>query len=457
MERVGDPKFINGTVSKLPHPTLPDNLKTFLSEQTVLNYRLIQAVFEREETSLYFTGPASTSGTLLSDSIGAVLVQFVQNKAAHLASLAQINEQVYDQFGITSEEQTHIREIINNEEARPEGTVFNVTERELAEGVFSWLVGVAFGRWDVMLAHHPERIPVRDDIFAPLPAQSPASLHMEGLLEYPVPLRMDGLAVVEGGDPADLMRCIRATLRYLYRDKADAIEGELAGFLGVDDLTDYLNQPNRFFAAHLAQYTQNKRTAPIYWPLSVPSGRYTVWVYYPRLNDQTLYRIVSDYVKPKRAALTDDMRRLQASGNPTDKDRRLLADYQSLRGELEQMEADLLRIADLPYRPNHDDGVLLTAAPLHGFFRNRKWQQATEAAWQELQRGDYDWAHLTLPIWSERVRDKCKTDLSMAIAHGLEDTCSVKPKEKKERTPKVAGSKSTGKKKSPTDQTTILP
>lgn len=456
MERAGHPKFINGIVAKSPYSPLSVDLQTFLAEQTLRNHGLIQAVFEREETSLYFTGPALHSGTSLNESIGAVLTQFTQNKAAHLASLAQINEQVYAHFGITVEEQAHIRDITNSEEARPEGTVFNVSESELAEGVFSWLVGVAFGRWNVTLAHHPERIPVREDIFAPLPAQSPASLNMEGLLEYPVPLRMDGLAVVEDGDPADLMRCIRATLRYLYHDQADAIERELALLLGLDDMADYLSQPNRFFAAHLAQYTQNKRIAPIYWPLSVPSGRYTVWVYYPRLNDQTLYRIVSEYVKPKQAALTDDIRRLEASGTPTDKDRRLLADWQSLRAELAQMEADLLRIADLPYRPSHDDGVLLTAAPLHGFFRNRKWQQATEAAWQELQRGDYDWAHLTLPIWPDRVKDKCRTDLSMAIAHGLEDTCTVKPKEKKERIPKAAGGGKKGKKKSTTDQTTII-
>ncbi|QRQ99504.1 BREX-1 system adenine-specific DNA-methyltransferase PglX [Dyadobacter sandarakinus] len=457
MERANHPQFINGVINKSPYPTLPESLETFLAKQTLLNHGLIQEVFEREETSLYFTGPALKSGLSISQSIETVLSQFAQSKTAHLTSLVQINEQVYANFGITTEDQAHIREITNSEEARPEGTVFNVSELELAEGVLSWLVGVAFGRWNVMLAHHPERIPIREDIFAPLPAQSPASLNMDGLLEYPVPFRMDGLAVVEDGDPADLMRCIRATLRYLYHEQADAIERELAALLGANDLADYLSQPNRFFAAHLAQYTQNKRTAPIYWPLSVPSGRYTIWMYYPRLNDQTLYRIVGEYLKPKQAALTDDIRRLEASGTPTDKDRRLLADWQSLRAELAQMEADLLRIADLPYRPNHDDGVLLTAAPLHGFFRNRKWQQATEAAWQELQRGDYDWAHLTLPIWPDRVKDKCKTDLSMAIAHGLEDTCSVKPREKKERTPKVSGSGPKGKKKSTTDQTTILP
>jgi hypothetical protein len=41
--------------------------------------------------------------------------------------------------------------------------------------------------------------------------------------------------------------------------------------------------------------------------------------------------------------------------------------------------------------------------------------------WAKLEKGDYDWAHLALNYWPERVREKCKTDKSLAIAHGLKD------------------------------------
>ena len=40
--------------------------------------------------------------------------------------------------------------------------------------------------------------------------------------------------------------------------------------------------------------------------------------------------------------------------------------------------------------------------------------------WAKLEKGDYDWAHLAMNYWPERVREKCKTDKSLAIAHGLE-------------------------------------
>ena len=37
------------------------------------------------------------------------------------------------------------------------------------------------------------------------------------------------------------------------------------------------------------------------------------------------------------------------------------------------------------------------------------------------QDGKYDWAHIAMHLWPERVVPKCATDRSLAIAHGLED------------------------------------
>ena len=41
--------------------------------------------------------------------------------------------------------------------------------------------------------------------------------------------------------------------------------------------------------------------------------------------------------------------------------------------------------------------------------------------WATLEIGNDDWAILAMNYWPERVREKCKTDKSLAIAHGLED------------------------------------
>ena len=80
----------------------------------------------------------------------------------------------------------------------------------------------------------------------------------------------------------------------------------------------------------------------------------------------------------------------------------------------------LLSIAPT-YNPNHDDGVQITAAPLWSLFRHRTWQNTLKKTWEQLEQGDFDWAHMAMNYWPERVREKCKTDKSLAIAHGLEE------------------------------------
>jgi hypothetical protein len=62
--------------------------------------------------------------------------------------------------------------------------------------------------------------------------------------------------------------------------------------------------------------------------------------------------------------------------------------------------------------------VQITAAPLWPLFRHGPWQRVLKDTWQTLQRGDDDWARLAMHYWPERVRGKCRTDHSRAIAHG---------------------------------------
>ena len=88
---------------------------------------------------------------------------------------------------------------------------------------------------------------------------------------------------------------------------------------------------------------------------------------------------------------------------------------------------EIERIIKLPWKPNLNDGVLITASPLHNLFRLPKWKKDLKACWDELAKGDYDWAHLAYSIWPQRVERACERDRSLAIAHGLEHLCKVEP------------------------------
>ncbi|RMD59086.1 type II restriction endonuclease subunit M, partial [Candidatus Parcubacteria bacterium] len=93
---------------------------------------------------------------------------------------------------------------------------------------------------------------------------------------------------------------------------------------------------------------------------------------------------------------------------------------------------ELLRVAAF-WKPNLNDGVQITAAPLWRLFRHRPWQKRLRDTWEKLEAGEYDWAHLAYSIWPERVREKCKTDKSLAIAHDLEHLYVEPPQKTKKR------------------------
>ncbi len=82
----------------------------------------------------------------------------------------------------------------------------------------------------------------------------------------------------------------------------------------------------------------------------------------------------------------------------------------------------------------------ISAAPLWPLFRHKPWQKVLKDTWAKLGKGDYDWSHLAMNYWPERVREKCKTDKSLAIAHGLENLyIEPEAKPKKARGKKKAG------------------
>lgn len=178
-----------------------------------------------------------------------------------------------------------------------------------------------------------------------------------------------------------------------------------------------------FFALHLQRYSKSRRKAPVYWPLSTMSGSYTLWVYYPSLTSQTLYKAVNDFLDGPSGKLREvgalvAALRNKGSGRSRDDERQFEA-LQAFELELTELRDSLLRFAPT-YKPSHDDGVIVSAAPLWQLFRHKPWQKLLKDTWTKLEKGEYDWAHMALNYWPDRVREKCKNDKSFAIAHGLE-------------------------------------
>ncbi len=402
------------------------------------------------------------------------------NKRA-LNSLAvtqsNIDKIVFKLYGFTEENQEEI--LIN---CRPNVISYAYDESNLAFDEFYektvdniqtitisflvWCVGVIYSRFDIRTAIDSSILPKMASMFEPLPVCSPGmlfnikglparpnsivseewlrarpdanSLPPEGSVknptirdeEYPIRISWQGILVddafaAEGNThQEDILRRTREVIEVLWKERAPAIEQEACEILGVKSLRDYFRKPGGFFQDHLKRYSKSRRQAPIYWPLSSENGNYTLWIYYHRLTDQFLYTCVNDYVNPRIEEVTRDIeqfqkRQLAGAIKSADSLKQLEA-LQDFLIELKNFRDELLAVAQLPYKPDLNDGVIITAAPLWKLFRLPKWRKDLKACWEKLQAGDYDWAHLALAIWPDRVRGKCVTDKSLAIAHDLE-------------------------------------
>jgi hypothetical protein len=310
----------------------------------------------------------------------------------------------------------------------------------LAKDTLIYVAGCCFGRWDIRYATGERTPPPLPDPFAPLPACPPGMLqNAQGLpaaledvpADYPLRISWGGVLVDDPGHPEDIVGRVREALAVIWGERSEAIEAEACDILGVRSLRQYFRKPALFFADHLKRYSKSRRYAPIYWPLSTVSGSYTLWLYYHRLTDQTLYTCVNDFVDPKLKQVAEDLSRLRQKRQRSRDEEAELERLTDFEAELKDFREELLRVAAF-WKPNLNDGVQITAAPLWRLFRLKKWQDRLKDTWEKLEAGEYDWAHLAYNIWPERVREKCKTDKSLAIAHDLEHLY-VEPPEKKRK------------------------
>lgn len=318
--------------------------------------------------------------------------------------------------------------VSRNDVLDPKEIPFDSVET-FTKSLISQIFGASFGRWDVRYLMGERQAPELPDPFEPLPACPPGMLqNRNGLpvqrkelpMAYPLPVPWSGILIDDKTSCDDIVVHMRIAFSSIGNERAEIIEQEVCDILGVPSLRAYFRQPFSFFADHLKRYTKSRRQAPIYWPLSTPSCSYAIWLYYHRLTDQTLYICVNDYVDPKLKQVSGDATSLRGKANRSSVEEIELERLIVFEQELKDFRDELLRIASF-WKPNLNDGVPITAAPLWNLFQHRQWKAHLKETWEKLEAGEYDWAHLALSIWPDRVIRASHKDRSYAIAHGLED------------------------------------
>ena len=428
-----------GVIQKIPVPSISDGDCKTLSDLAGRYWRMKRCLDKITENSHAFLLPALLQ-VAAEDLKGraetwAVHASTLQAEIEALSN--EIDDHAYRLYGISPEDRQRIERGfgIASESADAEPDDADDSEEEAAEvdakpmvaSLLSWALGVAFGRFDVRLATGERSALPEPEPFHPLPVCSPGMLTGgDGLplsappAGYPLAFPADGLLVDDPGHPLDLITAVRSVFEVVF-DDADARLKEAAELLGTTELRSWF--ASDFFGPHIKRYSKSRRKAPIYWQFATPSGSYSIWLYIHRATADSLFRVLElvsqklRHEEGKHAALLQD-----AGPSPSPSQRRDLEQQDSFLSELNGLKAEVTRVAPL-WRPGLDDGVLLNFAPLWRLVPQlSSWQTECRNAWEKLVRGDFDWAHLAMHLWPERVVPKCQTDRSLAIAHGLEDT-----------------------------------
>lgn len=432
-----------GLVQQTPVPELNLAVETVLAELAQRAWSIRRDLDTATEVSHAFAIPAllqAAEPTL--QALATLRVNRVFGSAQQLVDInSAINDICFKLYGIEAEDRRSIergfggtsaegKDEDESDDDAEEADAIPLDPAPLTAQLLSWTLGVSLGRFDLRLATGERPLPPEPDPFDPLPACSPGMLTGDDGLPlaspppgYPIPFPIDGILVDDPGHDRDLLTRIHQVFTVLFADHADDRLQEAVSILdpSAQSLRPWLRRT--FFEEHIQRYSKSRRKAPIYWRLGTPSGSYSVWIYLHRFNKDTLHRVLNDHVAPKLRYESSKLAALQSEGgpSPSPSQRRALADQETFVDELRALQDELDRVAPL-WDPDLDDGVVINASFLHRLFAHtRAWQRECESHWQKLQKGEYDWAHLAMRLWPERVVPKCTEDRSLAIAHGLED------------------------------------
>lgn len=436
--KVGGVQYEAGLIRNVPVPRPSNSEAIHLGNRARKAWSIRRDLDSSNEVSHAFLLPAllrHSSADLRGRADG--WVARVADAERELAEIeGEVNRISFELYGVSEEDRKSITEGFDTtpesdgSDQEPEDDDVaeepEVDPTPMVSSLLSWSFGVALGRFDVRIATGERSLPFEPEPFDPLPACSPGMLTGEDGLpvktpprNYPLSFPNDGILVDDPGHTRDLLRAVRAVFDTIFED-ASSRWHEAAQLVGTPDLRVWFMR--EFFGSHINRYSKTRRKAPIYWQLSTSSGSYSVWIYIHRVTGDTLFLVLNDFVGPKldheKAKL--DALTQGAGANPSASQRREIEQQETFVSELQALKAEVARVAPL-WRPNLDDGIILHFAPLWRLVPQcRSWQSECQKAWGKLASGDYDWAHLAMHLWPERVVPKCIDDRSLAIAHGLE-------------------------------------
>lgn len=355
----------------------------------------------------------------------------------------EIDSKTLELYGVTDPEDIAVVE--KAVERRPKDVLWKETrgyseeQKKVyhTESLLSFWIGCLFGRWDAVngnfyddtLIHDgkiydlreairkkAEELWEKDEIIAEPTkfALSKEEIASCPKVKYPYAIDPDGIIPLDDGHSEDLVKQIEIAAEITFgSEHVDQVIKEIESIFG-QDLRTYFTK--RFFGSHANRYLRK----PIYWLLQSPNKKYSLYVYYHKIDHDTLLKIIRNYIEPKINMIASESKDIKTKAESCEgaEKRRL----EKMQAELLDIMLDIVHFRDSINKLvaqgvelNIDDGIAVNIAPFKDII---PWNEV-QKYWTNLESGECDWSKLAMKYWPERVKAKCKKDKSLAIAHGL--------------------------------------
>lgn len=378
---VGNSRYECGMLSATPFPKLNKTNQTQLAQWADKNFQARQKLDSVNEESRAFLLPEiiQTAAGILDRNAELKIIADTQTAIDVKA------DEIYGLHSKVLAKQEKSRQLPVPDDAEQKGRLI------------SWAVGVAFGRFDLRLALGERAVPESRIPFTAYPERAPGRLPEDN---QPF-ISNNGIFVMDPAHPLDLTSAVRAILKKCGQG---------------DDLDVETWLKKEFFSFHLKLYSAANRIAPIYWPVGTTSGSYTLWFYYPRLSADMLYAALNNFVEPRLEAERRLYAGLQSTENKTTVQRQELEKKAELISELDNLRNHLHRLAEA-FTPHFDDGVAIDAVRFMPLIQSKEWLKRLEKTKAALEAGSLDWSETAADLYPDRVKQLCRKDPSIRLAH----------------------------------------
>ena len=406
--KVGGVQYEVGLIGKVPIPDLRANGK--LAPRAMTASQQAISIATNEETNHYFVVPrllAEQEDELTRRQASSELKLTEANERLQSCQ-ADIDSNVVTLYALNEED----KEAILRNSSWKGDACDKVNEASDLTALISYAIGCIFGRWDIRNAREAKTHPTLPDPFAPLPVCSPGMLQEHAMpltaspSDYPLSIDWDGIVVDDESHQDDIVSRIRDVFEILWPSAPEQLEQAFSNLAGVSSLRTYIRKPGSggFWHDHVKSYSGSRRKAPIYWLLQSSKKNYSIWIYYVRLEKDTLFKALSNYVEPKRQREENHLAELRShkvreSGSAGRKLDRDIERQEDLLAELGDFEERLRKVAEFHLVPDLNDGVVLNIAPLHEFV---PWNVAKKY-WDELLNGKYEWSSISKQLREKRM------------------------------------------------------